>query len=394
MGRHGGFDTPSGPRIHCADPAHLRIEYAAVGTVRSTMRPPKRTDCHRPGAIIPADYEFVFSYSLATTQNGWPIPAMGINCEIERRTTDADGTTHNGQHSPDGRCCVIGLRAVAKATFAATGGTGKCSVCGANYVYGDVWRHKGGEHIHIGHDCADKYALLADRSEWELANGRARQAAAVALLKSQRAEERADFLAAHPGLAEDLEVDHPIVQDIAARFRTTASLSDKQVALVRKLADQIRNPPPPETYVNAPTGKVTFRGTVVSVKDQETQYGDTTRITVKVTTDAGVWLAWGTCPAKMIDEARVLASDRYEAERAVLDAELEAFMESIVMLPESERLAALAQRPSRYPQRVTTSDDILRGATVEITATLKPGRDPHFAIMGRPRGTLVAATPE
>ncbi len=44
-----------------------------------------RTDPHRPGAIIATDYEQVLYYSLATTQDGWPIPSIGVNCELDGR---------------------------------------------------------------------------------------------------------------------------------------------------------------------------------------------------------------------------------------------------------------------------------------------------------------------
>ena len=91
-----------------------------------------------------------------------------------------------------------------------------------------------------------------------------------------------------------------------------------------------------EKHVTAPTGKQTFTGRVVSVKIQE-PYG-TLRMTVKITTPAGTWLAWGTAP-----------------------------------------LACLAE---------SVNHGGLKGCDVEITATLKAGRDPHFAILSRPRGKV------
>jgi hypothetical protein len=301
-------------------------------------------DCHRPGAVIPADYEYVFSYNLATRMDGWPLPALGVNCEIDRRRTekDADGNVRvvNGQHNADGRCCILGLRQVAGATFAAPyGTTGKCSICGTRFIYGDVWCHNvTGEYLHVGHQCADKYSLMADRSAWELANGRARAALAVEIEKAQRAEERAAFFADHPGLENALKGDHRILRDMAARFEARRYLSPKQVAFALKLADEAGNPREDEQHVAAPTGRVTFRGTVVSLKARDTQYGLQHKMTVKVQTSGGSWLAWGTCPAALLRE-----------------------------LPDNPR-----------------------GTEVEITATLKQGRDPHFALMSRPSGSIVA----
>lgn len=304
----------------------------------------KRNDPHRKGAIIPGDYHHWLSYNLSTQQDGWPIPAFGVNCEIDRRTTDTDGTVHNGQHDPDGRCCVIGAMGVHK--MAAHGGTGQCTACGAHFVYGEMWRHEPtGEMIHVGHICGEKYGLLVDRSAFELEAGRRAAAVATKLLKEQKAAERAEFLADYPGLEEALKADHYIVADIASRFRQYCSLSEKQVELVLKIADRINNPPPAEDHVPAPEGKQTFTGTVVSAKWQESdfsRYGGCVKITVKVATTNGTWLAWGTAPA------------------AILDAERE------------------------------DPDNELKGSTVEITATLtRSDRDQHFCFFKRPRGRVL-----
>lgn len=302
----------------------------------------KRQDPHRPGAVIPADYEYVFSYNLTTSMGGWPIPSFGVNCELDRRRWEKDENGKerciNGKHAPDGRCCVVGLRQVARAKFAAPyGGTGQCSICGTRFIYGDVWRHtETGEYLHVGHVCADKYSMMCDRSAWEKEMGRLRAAAAVEIEKAQKREAREEFLADHPGLEEALELDHDILRDMAERFDRSAFLTEKQVAFALRLADEVRNPKPEETYVDAPTGRVEFVGEVVSVKAKDGYYGIQHKLTVKVTTSKGVWLAWGTCPAALLDK-----------------------------LPENPR-----------------------GTLVEMRATLKQGRDPHFALMSRPSGDL------
>lgn len=312
----------------------------------------KRTDPHRPGAIVPAEYEQVLSYSLSTSEGGWPIPAIGINCELEHRhEIPVEGPTLdgrplppfivNGEHGTSGLCCVIGLRSVAKVKWAATGGTGKCSVCGACFVYGDVWKHlPTGEHLHLGHDCVAKYSMLADRSAWELENGRRRRAAAIECQRAQNAEEREAFLAKHPGLEEALKTEHGLIRDMAQKFTTYRSLSDKQVALVFKIAYEVANPKPAEAHVAAPVSdeRVTFRGTVVSVRSHEGAYGESMKCTIKVQTDAGAWLAWGTAPSGMLGDASAHGG--------------------------------------------------LKGCEVEVTAKLVAGREPHFAIMKRPHGVV------
>lgn len=302
----------------------------------------KRTDAHRPAAIIPAHYECVLQYSLRTTEDGWPVPSCGFDCVTEYRTEirDADGKLVrivDGAHMAEDRtCCVMGMRA-AGLPFAAHGGAGNCTVCGARFKHGDVWRHTlTGEHIHLGYDCAQKYIMLVDRSEHELKLGRLRAAAAVECLRARKADERTAFLAKHAGLEEALKLNHRITQDIAARFVRDCELSDKQVALVLKLANEAANPKPAETHVDAPTGRVTFTGEVVSVKDVEGDWGVTLKMVVKVRADGGTWLVWVTAPRDI----------------------------------------------SREPE--------LRGCTIECTATLTHGKDKHFAFGKRPLAKVVA----
>lgn len=283
----------------------------------------KRTDIHRPSAIIPAEYAYVTSYHLATQVDGWPMPPYNIDFVIELRSSN---------------------------TFAHTGGLGQCSICGARFVYGDVWKHEPtNEHIHIGWECAEKYEMLADRSSFELEMGRRKVAAARECQRDMNARRRARFLAEHEGLEAALAVEHPTITDIASRFRTYCELSDKQVALVMKIANEKNAPKPVETHVPAPIGRHTFRGVVVSAKTHESAYGVEYKMTVKVTADGGTWLAWSTIPSSMLETSRY--SDGGELTR-------------------------------------------LRGAEVEVTATLSAGKDPHFAFAKRPIGKVLRSAVE
>ena len=101
-------------------------------------------------------------------------------------------------------------------------------------------------------------------------------------------------------------------------------------------------------YIPAPTGRQTFRGVVVSTKSQEGNYGVEYKMTVKVTTAEGTWLAWGTIPSALLES-----------------------------LPAGER------------GRIYT----LRGLEVEVTATLSRGKDEHFAIAKRPTGRVLTVLP-
>ena len=306
-----------------------------------------RQDPHSVGSIVPANYRHVLTYALARTVDGWPEPSFAVNCMLDRRVTARDPatgalTTVAGQHDQDGRCCVVGLLA-SGAKMADHGNTGKCTVCGARFNDGEIWMHvPTGEHVHLGHDCAAKYELCA--SDGRYAAFVSARTAARQGYRAHTAKARAHdaFCAAHPGLAEDLKADHRIIRDIADKLAQYGSLSDAQVALVSKLANEVRNPRAPEQHVAAPEGKVVVRGAVVSTKVVDSQYGSAVKMTVKVETPAGSWLAWSTVPASLLSEKVI-----------------------------SPRTGDYESRP-------------LRGLTVEFTATLKRGRDDYFAFASRP----------
>jgi len=162
------------------------------------------------------------------------------------------------------------------------------------------------------------------------------------------------FLAAHPGLRNALMHNHRISMDLDAKLMQFHTLSDAQINLAFKIYGEAYGPArPSETNVAAPTGRQTIRGTVVSVKDHESQFGITLKMTVKVTTDAGTWLCWGTVPSNLTTtSARIFQSD-----------------------------------PVAGP-----STRIEKGTEVEFTATLVSGREPHFAFFKRPTNARVIET--
>ncbi|KKN81416.1 hypothetical protein LCGC14_0320290 [marine sediment metagenome] len=304
-----------------------------------------RNDNHRVSEIRPAEYTWVTSYSLPSAS--FPIWNM------ERvRALQSDPAVRFFQHPER------------------ASQPGRCDVCGANFVHGDIWKHEDGEHIHMGHDCAGKYELYADRAEWNLEQKRRRAEKAKVTEARLNAEKRAAFLAEHPGLEEALAVDNSFVADVAARFERKPWLSPAQVAAVMKTARRIADAAnrPPEQNVPAPEGRVTVRGTVVSVKSRETDWGTQFKMTVKVVTDAGTWLAWGTCPQTLFDAQHAEDNRLRDAWNAEVDS-----------LDLNDLQSELSNGTRTGPGR---SD--LRGSAVEFTATLKQGRDAHFAIFTRP----------
>jgi hypothetical protein len=244
------------------------------------MKNIKRTDPHRKGAIVPGNYSYVLSYFTG----GADEPALGVKDIVEMR--------QNG------------------AKFSDNGGSiGKCAACGAWFKEGDVWYHEPtGEHIHLGHDCADKYGMMVDRSAFELELGRHRAAAAVIIQRKINDEKRQAFLDATPSLAEDfaLKDKHNIIANIYDSFVSWCSISEKQIALVHKLAEEIRNPAPKEAelcLVTPPEGRVAVEGDVVGTKVVDTQFGSAVKMLVLVTLPSGsVYKLWGTAPSSLLGD--------------------------------------------------------------------------------------------
>jgi hypothetical protein len=289
-----------------------------------------RTDIHRVSNIKPEEYVLWFCYALASTQDGWPVPSVNINCALHGQKT----------HSPNGQCCVIGMR-LAGVKMAEHGSVGSCTVCGTAHLYGDVWLHEpSGEHIFVGHQCADKYELIADRRDFQKALGNVRVQSAREHEKAMREEDRNAYIDSVTGLREALETDHNIVRDIKDRFLNGryTSLTEKQESLVLSIWERSKLPKVVETHVAAPVEakRQTVEGEIVSIRFKDSYYGGSFKLTVKVHTPEGTWLAWGTCPKALIDSA-----------------------------------------PDGHTNK-------LHGATVRFVAKLKQGRDAHFALYSRP----------
>ena len=160
---------------------------------------------------------------------------------------------------------------------------------------------------------------------------------------------------------EDVAKPLHILRDLASKLMQYGKLSEKQVALALRLFDQIQNPKQyEEATVPAPEGRVEFTGKIVSVKLSQSQYGEHVRMTVKVETPEGVWLANGTLPAKTYDQAEAELGTVYT------DEGCRGFSVSDI---------------SKH----------LRGREITLTATLSRGNDDHFAFAKRP--TKVSLSP-
>lgn len=164
------------------------------------------------------------------------------------------------------------------------------------------------------------------------------------------------YLDSVPGLRAALDTDHDIVADIRSRFLGSRydSLTPRQEALVLKLAKEAAKPKTPKVDAPIESGRQTVEGRVISVKWKPNRCGGyyapayVAKLTVAVSTPEGEWLAWGTCPAALMD---AVGGEQY--------------------------------------------DERLKGATVRFDAKLKRGRDAYFALYSRPtKAVLVSVTDE
>lgn len=290
-------------------PAFVRAIQAANDKRARTGR--GRDDIHRRGAFQPDQYEFFGWYYLGA--NG-----RGAVLKCSARVQAFLGS----EEAQDFKALVYG-------------DFGKCGVCGARFACGEVWQHTDRRDlVHVGCDCAAKYNLVSG-TDWNAIQDERDRALKAVRTAARRSKSRERILAAYPGLDAALATDHYISRDLARRFEVDGSLSDRQIALAFKLAGEAtaraakRAAEPAEVKIPAPTGRATVRGVVVSLKTHESQWGASLKMTVKVATPAGVWLAWGTVPADLVGK-------------------------------------------------------VARGDEVEFDATLEAGREPHFAFAKRP----------
>lgn len=107
---------------------------------------------------------------------------------------------------------------------------GKCESCGTRYAHGTVVRnHTDGTLLTVGQICGNEYFSIPS-----IAAFKAQEAARAKERKRIRAS--AEYvLLENPGLAEALEVDHGITEDIKRKLWRYGNLSQKQIALVFKL---------------------------------------------------------------------------------------------------------------------------------------------------------------
>ncbi len=241
-----------------------------------------RTDVHSPANLVTEDYSLILTADNEG-RPGWVLLNGEFGLEMARHLARTDRL---------GR------------------GTHQCHHCGARIRYFAILEHvPTGDYIAVGETCLDRFDLTTDafhalRRQAELDR------------QAQRIRKAIDaFVQANPDLAwmGDRNADGPeaslgnmFVQDIARKLRTYGELSQRQVDAVRTAitrdADRAaRIAADPTVWVNAPEGRIQITGEVLTVKFQDSDYGGSWKMLVKVTGQGEheAWKIWTTVPSAL-----------------------------------------------------------------------------------------------
>lgn len=239
-----------------------------------------RTDVHRPGAIVPADYELVDRF-------GW----------ISIPDEDHDGNPCTSRE-PYGEGAMAAYDA--GPIVGIWPDLQKCDVCGARFVHRAVLTHRPtGVLLSIGQDCATKYLSLGSLPREE----RADRAWKRIHQRESRIKMRR-MLRANPGLNRVLKTDHPISRDLRAKVIKWGDLSPMQIELAHKLVEQVaerKAAEVPAVPIPVTDKRATYKGRVLGTKSQEGYYGDTViKMLVQVRVGDGAFKLWGTAPDSIL----------------------------------------------------------------------------------------------
>jgi hypothetical protein len=179
----------------------------------------------------------------------------------------------------------------------------RCAHCGNGRVrYITVTRHiPTGDRVVFGADCTARLGFV-DRLSWKLAQLKSKAEAGHARLKVWKAREAT--LAAYPALAlaitqaaEPAHARNTFAQDVIGKLNHFGSISQRQVeALIASLARDVERAAQRAVEAtlpvgNAPSGRQTVTGTVLSIKLHESSYGEQLKMLVQLESRAKVWLS-------------------------------------------------------------------------------------------------------
>lgn len=273
-----------------------------------------RTDCHRPSAIDPADYDFVgveFSPQEKDGDIGTLMMAAQERERIRNHMAATGGTYSRHQHG------------------------GNCHVCGAHCIYSTLWHHRPtNTYIRMGFDCTDKMDMgdpdtfrAAQRTRDAIAGQRKSALMNKAgRLKARALLEGAGLLRAWElaELDEDPTDEPPRKCNCGSLYgcercghsgyfgnswQTICDLVSKLIRYgdlrhkdwLRNLIDRVdgweaekqRRAAEKAAAEDVPEGRHVITGTILKKEYRDSAYGGSLKLTIK---DDRGFIVWGTCP--------------------------------------------------------------------------------------------------
>ena len=184
----------------------------------------------------------------------------------------------------------------------------QCAHCGQRLKYGALMTNDSEKSlIVIGEDCLDNRFDNVTAFDFKQLREEAKAKAAA----TRSMERKNTALKENPGLAAGYDSTNSFVQDVMRRFDRKGEITERQLAAVLKTIERDAEraereavwATEAETAADAPMGKVTVTGEILSVKSQETMYGSTLKMVVK--TEAG-WKLWVTVPNSIMGTNQML----------------------------------------------------------------------------------------
>lgn len=259
-----------------------------------------RTDPHRPGAIVPDDYEYVGQECLKIECLADCYVLQAERANIRAHMTRTGGAYSHHEHG------------------------GNCGVCGSvNTVYTILyWHRPSNTYVRMGSDCAAKCDMGGDT------DGGAFRAAVQDALAAQAGKRKAQAVLTEAGLtrcwdlyatpgfhgcecgcwcncarewerAQGWRTEEPTIIDIVRKLIQYGGISEAQERFLGTLLARIDGRAERDAAeaaaralaADCPTGRLVIEGVVLGLKEQESEYGIVTKMLVQA--DSG-YKVWGT----------------------------------------------------------------------------------------------------
>lgn len=159
--------------------------------------------------------------------------------------------------------------------FSLIDGNFKCNVCNHKISRGCVYQNiHNNQLICMGYDCSTNMNFVFDVKG-------AKKQTMLARKKAQKLNDIQHLLEVNPGLEDALKTNNKLIRKISDSFKEYAKLSDKQISLVFKLADERKTF---ETNAKEVVeGKINDEFKIVSAKIKSSTFGRTTTHTIAIT---------------------------------------------------------------------------------------------------------------